>query len=191
MKKMSTLYIKDPNDLSRIIEEEFDKDNLWVFDKGVKATRKFNGTSCAIIEGELYKRFDAKKGGKIPDGAIPCCEANLITGHHPHWVKCSRSNPSDKYHWEAYDSQENLEDGTYELIGKKVQKNAEGVLGCHKLVKHGLVEYTEWDKESILESVDNLKSFFRLENIEGIVFHHPDGRMCKIRKKDFGMKREV
>lgn len=25
---------------------------------------------------------------------------------------------------------------------------------------------------------------------EGIVFHHPDGRMCKIRKSDFGIKRK-
>ena len=25
---------------------------------------------------------------------------------------------------------------------------------------------------------------------EGVVFHHPDGRMYKVRKKDFGIKRK-
>jgi hypothetical protein len=25
---------------------------------------------------------------------------------------------------------------------------------------------------------------------EGIVFHHPDGRMAKIKKRDFGLRRE-
>jgi hypothetical protein len=26
-------------------------------------------------------------------------------------------------------------------------------------------------------------------DIEGLVFHHPDGRMAKIKLRDFGMKR--
>lgn len=26
-------------------------------------------------------------------------------------------------------------------------------------------------------------------DMEGIMFHHPNGRMCKIRKSDFGIKR--
>ena len=28
-------------------------------------------------------------------------------------------------------------------------------------------------------------------NIEGIVFHHPDGMMCKLRKTDFGLTRST
>jgi len=61
MIKISTLYIKDPNDLSKVIEGKISDDNMWVFDEGVKATRKFDGTACAIIGGELYKRYDAKR----------------------------------------------------------------------------------------------------------------------------------
>lgn len=189
MIKISTLYEKDPNDLSKVIEGKIADDNMWVFDEGVKATRKFDGTACAIINGELYKRYDAKKGKKPPEGAIPCCEPDEITGHHPHWVRCDRNNSNDKFHFEAFDSQENLKDGTYELIGKKVQGNAEGVYGCHKLIKHGEYVYCDNDKDYILRNVENLKNFLRLNDIEGIVFHHPDGRMCKIRKKDFGYVR--
>jgi hypothetical protein len=38
---------------------------------------------------------------------------------------------------------------------------------------------------------ENLKTYLEVVDIEGIVFHHPDGRMCKLRKSDFGIKRAV
>jgi hypothetical protein len=34
-----------------------------------------------------------------------------------------------------------------------------------------------------------LREWLRDKNIEGIVSHHPDGRMANIKKRDFGMKR--
>ena len=37
---------------------------------------------------------------------------------------------------------------------------------------------------------DDLKRFLLENDVEGIVFHHvSDGRMCKLRKSDFGIKR--
>jgi hypothetical protein len=51
MKKLSTLYKKDPNDLGRVINE-VNPENEWVFKSGIP-TRKFDGTSCAIISGEV------------------------------------------------------------------------------------------------------------------------------------------
>lgn len=190
MKKLKTLYKKDPKNLGRVINEV--QDNMdWVFNGEGKATRKFDGTSTAIIKGELYKRYDAKidkKTGKykrpIPKGAIPCQESDTKSGHHPHWVKCDRSNPGDKYHWEAFDKLDKIVDGTYELCGPKVQKNPEN-FDSHVLIKHG---------SEILDvkdlSFDGLKSFLMNENIEGIVFYNDDtNEMCKIRKTDFGIKR--
>jgi hypothetical protein len=38
-------------------------------------------------------------------------------------------------------------------------------------------------------SFEALKKYLELNDMEGIVFHHPDGRMAKIRKTDFGIKR--
>lgn len=183
MEKISTLFKKDPNNLGRVINE-IDPSNLWVKDKGVSATRKFDGTACAIINGELYKRYDAKKGKQIPLNAIPCQEADLITGHHPHWIKCDRNDNSSKWHFDALDFAPKLKDGTYELCGPKIQGNPEG-LNFHYLVEHGkhVVKLDSLD-------FDYIKSFLTDTNIEGIVFHHKDGRMCKIRKSDFGIKRE-
>lgn len=185
MKKISTLFKKDPNDLGKVINE-INPENQWVFDGEAIATRKFDGSATAIINGELYKRYDVKWGRQVPEGAIPCQEADEITGHHPHWLKCDRSKADDKYFFEGFDNLENKEDGTYELCGKKVQGNPEKIEG-HLLIKHGC----EILKLPSLE-FEELKMFLSnpVNDIEGIVFHHiSDSRMCKLRKSDFGVFR--
>ena len=224
---MSTLFKKDPSNLGHVINE-INPENSWVFtDKGVKATRKFDGTSCAIIGGKLYKRYDAKldkSSGrakpkrKIPDGAIECCPADMKSGHWPHWVPCHKDNPADKYHWEAWDKlSENNQffkkdqlgfsgDGTYELCGPKVQGNPEG-LEDHILIRHGSQELNMigpddtfglvvYGNEAASWMFEDFKGFLEDQNIEGIVFHHPDNRpndannrYCKLRKSDFGLER--
>ena len=159
-------------------------ENNWVLHGDAIATRKFDGTSTAIINGELFKRFDAKKGRKIPAGAIPCQEADLISGHHPHWLKCDRTKSEDKFFFEGFDNLEIKTDGTYELCGPKVQGNPEK-LEKHTLLKHGIevFDFLSFDFE-------DLKNFLSENDIEGIVFHHiSDDRMCKLRKTDFGIKR--
>lgn len=187
MKKISTLYKKDPNDLGRVINE-INPENEWVFtDEGVKATRKFDGTACAIIDGKLYKRYDVKKGKQVPEGAIPCQEPDEITGHWPHWVECKREDPANKFHFEGFDNLVNeglSDDGTYELLGPKVQGNPEKLNG-HHLFRHGVMPA----EVNFKLGWDCLKHYLTHNDVEGIVFHHPDGRMCKLRKSDFGIKR--
>lgn len=69
------------------------------------ATVKVDGACCAIIDGKLYKRYDAKKGKPIPEGALKCQdEPDPITGHWPCWVPCDNNNPSDKWFIKAYDN---------------------------------------------------------------------------------------
>ncbi|MDR6760193.1 hypothetical protein J2Y38_000372 [Flavobacterium sp. 2755] len=185
MKKISTLFAKDPNNLARVVNK-INAENAWVINGEAIATRKFDGTSSAIINGELYKRFDAKKGRTIPANAIPCQEADLITGHHPHWLKCDRSKSENKHFFEAFDRLEDKTDGTYELCGPKVQGNPEN-FEKHTLVKHGSEII---DLENV--AFEDLKVFLMNDetDMEGIVFHHKsDGRMCKLRKSDFGVKR--
>lgn len=184
MKKISTLFKKNPDNLGLVIDE-IDPKNTWVSERDVVATQKFDGTACAIINGELYKRYDAKKGKVAPEGAIPCQEPDEVTGHHPHWVKCDRDKPEDKYFFEGFNNMPYWERvyGTYELCGPKINGNPE-LLSTHMLLKHGLFKIGLsstgfWYLRARLKQLD----------VEGIVFHHPDGRMCKIRKSDFGLKR--
>lgn len=170
--------------MGRVINE-VDPENQWVFtDEGVKATRKYDGTACAVIGSKLYKRYDSKHGKPAPANGIPCQEPDAITGHWPHWVPCIEGDPASKYHFEAF-NKASLADGTYELCGPKIQGNPEGLVS-HELIEHGI---------HILEGLIypltfiGLREYLQSVNIEGIVFHHPDGRMCKLRKSDFGLKR--
>lgn len=69
----------------------------WVIAGEGVATEKMDGSCCAIIDGIFYKRYDAKKGKVPPEGAIPCCEPNEVTGHWPHWVKVDSDDRGDMW----------------------------------------------------------------------------------------------
>lgn len=182
MEKISTLFKKDPNDLSRVINE-VDPQNEWAIENGW-ATRKFDGTACMVKDLILYKRFDAKPGRKIPKGAIPCCPPDPITGHWPHWVKCDRNDPADRYHFEAFYQSEIWADATYELCGPKINGNPEH-FERHELIPHGC-----WFLNLFEFTFEKIRQFLTDTDIEGIVFWEIGGkRMCKIRKSDFGIKR--
>lgn len=152
----------------------------WVLQgKGV-ATVKFDGSCCAIINGEFYKRYDAKKGKKPPKGAIPCCDPDPVTGHHPHWVKVDENNPADKWFVEAYNnSPKPLRNGTYEAIGLHFNGNPYG-LYSDQLVAHGCwIVPVVRDFDGIRENLSN-------HAIEGLVFWKDGEPMCKIKRTDFG-----
>ena len=160
----------------------------WVLNGEGVATIKFDGSCCAIINGEFYKRYDAKKGKKPPVGAIPCCEPDEITGHHPHWVKVDKNNPSDKWFEEAYyitsmwiNQGLELEDGTYEAVGKHFQGNPYGYEN-DRLVKHGK-EVIEVER-----TFEGIKKYLEDNYIEGLVFWKDGEPKCKIKRSDFGFE---
>lgn len=164
-----------------------------------EATLKWDGSCCAIINGELYKRYDAKKGKKPPEGAIPCCEADPITGHHPHWVKCDPNNPSDKWFIEAFDEYAyqlmlkaerdypgvkchlRIYDGTYEAVGEHFQGNPYEYDG-DMLIRHG-----ELILDCIPRTFEGIKEYLRETYIEGIVFWLDGEPITKIKRSDFGL----
>jgi hypothetical protein len=69
-------------------------------------------------------------------------------------------------------------------VGPKVQGNPEK-FAQHELVRHDFAEGVG----NLDRSFDGIKDFLSETDWEGIVFHHPDGRMAKIKSKDFGIKR--
>ncbi len=105
---------------------------------GSRHLSKFDGTSCLVKNGELYKRYDAKHGKTPPEGFVPAEEApDVNTGHWPGWLKVSDAAPEDRWHREAFAGR-NFADGTYELVGPKVQGNKYGKT-AHELIRHGSV----------------------------------------------------
>jgi hypothetical protein len=198
MRKIPTLFKRDPE--TRLVTQEITPGCEWVFEdsKNVIATIKYDGTACLIKNNRIYKRYDCKKGKKPPTGFIPAQEPDKITGHYPGWLECNPNNPEDKYHFEGllklYESEAQYNpfytflNGTYELIGEKIQGNPENIMG-HQLILHGD------ERIPIGEiSYNNLKEYLEITYIEGIVFYHFEvntiySTMCKIKKKDFGFKR--
>jgi hypothetical protein len=165
----------------------------WVLAGEGTASRKWDGTACMVRDGVLYKRYDAKRGKVAPPGAIPCDEPDSVTGHHPHWVPVDADNPADKWHaamWREYDIGSRdmprlangtiFEDGTYELVGPHFNGNPEEER-IDVLHRHGD------EPLSPPRTFDGLRQYLSEHRIEGIVFTHPDGRMCKIRRNDFSL----
>ena len=147
--------------------------------KGV-VTIKYDGSCCAVINGELYKRYDAKHGKPVPEDAIKCQEkADPITGHLPCWVKCDRNNKADKWFWKAYDNIDSYTDGTYEAVGKHFNSNPYK-LEEDILIKHGT------NVVDVERTFEGIKKYLEENYIEGLVFWLDKEPRCKIKRTDFG-----
>lgn len=201
---MKTVFVVD-YDNSNLATPDVRNCNLWVVNGEGQASIKFDGTSCLIQDGKLYKRWDRKLSNKfykkmisskrknqkfvadesmfkpLKEGAIACNESfDPVTFHWPHWVPVSESN-EDQYHREGFLNLTDKVDGTYELVGPKIQANPYN-LDTHELWKHGS------EKVDIKDySFDGLKKLILSLNAEGLVWVHNDGRMAKLRKSDFGV----
>lgn len=180
MKKIISLYQRN-YDGDRLVRNEVVPGAEWVLAGEGIATRKWDGTCCMSRGGKLYKRYDVKKGRLAPPNFEPAQDPDPVTGHWPGWVPVG-NGPEDRWYREAY-VEGKIEDGTWELIGPKINGNPEHANG-HYLYRHG-AELLEGAPRTFSE----LREWFKTQDIEGIVWHHPDGRMVKIKKKDFGMER--
>ena len=179
MKKIPTVFERDwEGDKSRVLNKVTPGCEWVVAGEGV-ATRKYDGTCCLIKDGTLYKRRELKDTDVKPEGFI-FEDHDPTTNKAVGWVKVG-SGPEDKYHREAFTT---TVDGTYELIGPQVQGNPEKV-DIHQLAAHSDAQtFTDVPRD-----FEQLKQWLTNRPIEGLVFYHPDGRMAKIKLRDFGLKR--
>lgn len=199
MKKIISLFQRN-YDGDRLVRDEVVPGAEWVMNGEGWATRKYDGTCGMVRDGKCFKRYDhkpdnwqaiqrAKKKGQevpapiwssAPTGFEAAQEPDPITFHQPGWLPIG-DGPEDTWWREAFHGDEI--NGTYELCGPKIQGNPEG-FEAHRLVSHDLAE-----KLDAPRTFAEIRGWLRDRDIEGIVWHHPDGRMVKIKKKDFGFKR--
>lgn len=187
MKKIPSLFKRDYEG-NRQVYNEVVSGCEWVIKGEGTPTVKIDGTCCKVQDGVLYKRYDRKrhKKGKLkgqykaaPDGWIAAEESpNEHTGHWPGWLPVG-DGPEDKYHRKAFTGP--LPNGTYELVGPKVQGNPYR-LPVNCLVPHGMSVIKKNPR-----TFEDIKNYLETAGEEGIVWHHADGRMCKIKAKDFGI----
>jgi hypothetical protein len=187
MKKIPTLFIRENEAGTKrfLATPEVNPECQWVIDGEGVPTEKFDGTACLVYQGRLWKRQRIKEGNPKPEGWIHWREAQGLpepseSGHG--WMPVGPGN-EDRWHREAWDNNF-TDDLTYELVGPKVQKDPYG-LEQHELWVHGYDRI----KIPILAPVtfEDIRSLLGDLQIEGLVWHHPDGRMSKIKRRDFGI----
>jgi hypothetical protein len=178
MRKIVSLFQRNYEG-DRLVRDEVVPGAEWVTSGIGTATRKFDGTCCMVREGRLYKRYDAQRGKTPPPGFEPAQEPDAATGHWPGWIAVG-DGPEDRWHREALAAAvQPLADGTYELCGPKVQGNPDG-FEAHVLVLHGAEVLADCPRD-----FEGLKAYLLARSIEGVVWHHPEGAMVKIKKRDF------
>lgn len=183
MKKIPTLFKRIYNDHKIVgITDEVTNGCECILDGAGVATIKYDGSCTAIIDGIYYKRFDAKNGRNITDGAIKCDDQDPITGHFPHWVKVDFSSAGDKWYVQAYKNARgcNLEDGTYEAVGPHFKGNPYN-LSMENLIAHG--KYIV----DVPRTFDGIKEYLQTHYIEGLVFWVDGKPLCKIKRTDFNL----
>ena len=170
MKKIPTMFERDETQRGHPVTPAIKSECQWVLDGEGIATSKIDGTNVKIENGRLFKRQKPKEGDYD--------EASYVT--------CDRTESADRWAFEAFDVEPHA-DGIYELVGPKIQGNP------HKYAQHTLVRVVPFalDLEIPADHLrdrtrEGLRDFLSRSLNEGIVFHHPDGRMAKIKRRDFG-----
>ena len=206
MKKIPTVFKRDPDDMKRVLPE-VNPECQWVLDgKGV-ATRKYDGTcvgyfpvvkgeprisggvgsggidEAADLTGAWLARREVKPGKTPPPNYIPV-ETDPNTHKTMGWEPIEQSSFVAAFN-EAVDIiGEDPYFGTYELCGPKINGNPEGYIG-HILVRHSDAELVR-PFGLMFESLrETMLLVLKPEGAEGLVWHHPDGRMAKLKVRDF------
>lgn len=186
MRKIISLFQRNYGG-DRLVRDEVVPGAEWVLAGEGVPTRKYDGVCTMVRDGRLYKRLEItdekKASGKVPPDWEPADEIDFNTGKQEGWIPVG-DGPEDKYIREAFNNSQPIGNGSYEFLGPKSQGNVEG-FDHHFLMPHGGTIFSY-----VPRTHGALKVFFSEHpDIEGIVWHHPDGRMVKIKGKDFGVRR--
>lgn len=195
MKKIPTLFVRDEND-RRYVTEQVTPGCEWVIAGEGVATRKYDGTSVMFDGSRWWARREVKPGKPQPPEYQPLM-TDEVTGKTVGWEPIEQSAFA-RWHSEAdpdapfdqWPIQSPQPGATYELIGPKVNGNPEGVEG-HMLVRHGYRAAVDDDELATAgRSFESLREWLLAHPAwEGIVWHHPDGRMAKLKGRDFPQER--
>lgn len=185
MQKIPTLFKRDPDDMRKVLPEVTPGCEWVLAGEGI-ATRKYDGTCCMFDTGtSWWARREVKPGKQAPEN-FQAVETDEMTGKTVGWEPMEQSAFA-RWHERALPSLRlspelrQVVPGTYELCGPKVNGNPEG-FDEHTLIRHaealpivlGEVPAFDW-----------LSEWMPTIPYEGLVWHHPDGQMAKLKRRDF------
>ena len=188
MKKIPTLFVRDPKTGLRYVTPEVHPDCQWVLDGAGIPTRKYDGT-CVMFDGSVWWARREVKPGKATPPEFVQVEHDEVTGKTVGWEPIEQSAFA-KYHAEAavFGNSTGITGwprGTYELVGPKGNGNPERTR-THALWAHDAADALDDQKPRSYASIRHaVIAYHDVDGAEGIVYHHPDGRMAMIKRKDF------
>ena len=182
MKKIPTIFVRDWDGDPKHVTREPNPECAWVFAGEGTPTRKYDGT-CVRNDGERWWARREVKPGKTDPAGFVLVEEDVQTGKRMGWEPADQTGFA-KYLLEAAAESAEWPTGTYELCGPKINRNPESYPG-HRLVRHddaAVIELPSLTWEDIGKTV---RALAESDGVEGIVWHHDDGRMAKIKARDF------
>lgn len=187
MKKMPTLFVRDPADRGRVLPEVYGGCEWVLAGEGV-ATRKWDGTCVMLDEhGEWWARREVKQGKGAPPNFVPL-QMDAVTKKVMGWEPVAQSAHA-RWHAEALANSPTTKPGTYELLGPKVNGNRDD-FAEHILIAHGWAPLSDRIKlESAPRDFDGLHAWLHAHPYEGIVWwrnpEDPDCDKVKLKARDF------
>lgn len=179
MRKIPTLFVRDPDD-RRYVTDEVSPGCEWVIAGEGVATRKYDGTCVRITpDGAVWTRREVKKD-KLAPPAFVFEQYDEVTGKTVGWEPYEQSG-FRKFIDEALPY--GRRPGTYELCGPKINGNPED-FDAHVLVPHGCSHIPTLDPPVDAETIVDVVRDLARRGWEGVVWHHPDGRMVKLKGRD-------
>lgn len=182
MQKIETIFNRG-NDFR--VTPEIRAGTEWVFAGEGIATEKLDGTNIRIT-------IQSGKVIKVEKRRNPTKEEKA-KGNEPGYIDAHREDSQDKHIFRAVDgtNTSKVPDGAWscEAVGPKIQGNPLGLVNpiCYIFSLNPTIV------SNVPRDYDGLKIFFRNfdslyspgHKAEGIVFHQIDGRMAKIKARDF------
>jgi len=181
MEKIPTLFLRNPQNM-KLVTQEVNPEAAWVFAARVAPTVKKDGTNVRVTV--LHGKCIALEKRRNPT------REEKAEGKEPGYVLASIDDPQDKHIFAAVDATDFSEwpEGQWpaEALGPKIQGGIEAWQPC----LYPFSWLPIWIDEEIPLTYDGIKAFLEQYPIEGIVWHEQSdtGRMCKIKRRDFGLK---
>ena len=190
MRKIPTVFVRDHD--THKLTDQVEPGCEWVLAGEGQPTRKYDGTSVMLdAEGRWWARREVKAGKAMPFEYL-ISERDEVTGNITGWEPIENS-PWAKQFRDALEHDESLWEeivvlegansdvGTYELFGPKINGNPEK-REVHSLIRHEDCDLLFYAPHEDIRDV--VREFHRRFGYEGIVWHHPDGRMAKLKARD-------
>jgi hypothetical protein len=180
MRKIPTLYQRTED--RRHVTDVVTPGCEWVLAGDGIPTRKLDGVCMMLDVRGWWARREVKPDKPIPHGFVER-EFDPVTGKRVGWEPIEQS-PFVNFWREAVsaipESWDNgFTPGTYELCGPKINGNPEN-FPHHRLVPHDvdLLRFEPGTPAALIEVC-------RVHGWEGVVWHHPDGQMAKLKVRDY------